>query len=318
MTTSGTATFTQNRNQIINRAARLVGAIASGETPTANTTQDFSDALNAMVKSWQSSGIHLWTISEGVLFPQPNQAQYGLGGTTTDHATTTFTQTTLSAGASSGATSISVASVTGIANGYSIGVVLASGSVFWTTVNGAPSGTTVTLTSGLSGAANSAAVVLAYQTAIDRPLRIVSSRRFNYASLIDTPMNPMLSRLDYRDLPNKLATGTPTQAFYDPQLGTGQLYIWPLLTNATDAVKFTWYRQIQDFNAAANTPDFPQEWINTLTFNLAYTMAPEFGVPTAQYGMIKEQAAMSLDLAMGFDKEPESVMFQVDTYRLGM
>lgn len=317
MTSSGTNTYTQNRDQIIRRAARLVGAIAAGDTPSSALIQDFSDALNAMVKRWSASGLHLWAEQEATLFLQPNQAAYTLGTGTTDHATQTYTATTLSASANSSATSISVTSATGIATTYNIGIVLNGGSIFWTTVNGAPSGTTVTLAAGLTDSATSGNAVYVYQTNMQRPLRVLSARRYNYASAIETSMNPPFSRIDYRDLPNKSATGTPTQFFYDPQIPAGVFYIWPLITAATDAVKFTWMRQLQDFNTASNTPDFPQEWIDTLVFNLALCMSPEFGVPTEQYNKIKEQALAYLDMAVGFDREPESYYFQVDTSRMG-
>lgn len=317
MTTSGTYNYTQNRGQIIRRAARLVGAIAAGETPSASINQDFSDALNAMTKRWQATGLHLWTEQEGILFLQPNQAMYTLGAPTADHATQTYAQTTLTTAANSGASTIVVNSATGIASGYNVGVVLGSGSMFWTTVSGAPSETTVTLASPLTGAANGSAVVVAYQTDIQRPLRVINARRYNFASALDIPMNPALSRQDYRELPNKLATGTPTQFFYDPQIPAGNIYIWPLEVTVVDAIKFTWMRQLQNFDTDANTPDFPQEWIDTLVFNLAFTMAPEFGIPMEQYNMIKEQAALYLDLASGFDREPESYYFQVDTARMG-
>lgn len=317
MTTSGTYVYTQNRGQIIRRAARLVGAISAGETPSASINQDFSDALNAMTKRWQATGLHLWAEQEGILFLQPNQKMYVLGSPTTDHATQVYAQTTTNTVASLGATTISVASIVNIVNGYNLGIVLASGAMFWTTVNGTPSGSTVTLAAPLTGAVNSSAVVVAYQTAIQRPLRIINSRRYNFASGLDIPMNPALSRLDYRELPNKDATGTPTQFFYDPQIPAGNIYIWPTENIVVDAIKFTWMRELQDFATDANTPDFPQEWLDTLIYNLAFSMAPEFGVPQEQYAMIKEQAALYLDLAMGFDREPESIYFQLDTARMG-
>jgi hypothetical protein len=44
-------------------------------------------------------------------------------------------------------------------------------------------------------------------------------------------------------------------------------------------------------------------------WNLAYRMAPEFTIPSKQYEMVKEQAAMTLQNVMGFDREPESYFF---------
>jgi hypothetical protein len=320
MTTSGTSTFTYTRDQIIRAAGRKIGAYAAGEVPDAQTITDFADALNSMVKRWDAKGIHVWTESEGIIFMQPNQVQYALGPGTTDHvampASGSLTQnyyvsTTMTSGAALGATSISVTSTNQISNGDQIGVQLASGSVFWTTVNGAPSGTTVVLTVGLSGAVNAGALVFDYTTPILRPLRVPFARRYNYLSQIDVPLITM-SRLDYRNQPNKLANGPTNQYFYDPQLNTGQFFVWPVPTSTQDAIKFTWYRPIQDFNTAGNTPDLPQEWIDTLIFNLAVVMAPEYDCPPQRYQMLVTQAAQYLDDVTGWDREPESTYFGVN------
>lgn len=314
MTTSGTSTFNYSQSQIIRRALRQVGAFAAGETPDAQSVQDCSDALNAMVKEWNALGIHLWTESEGVLFLQPNQVQYALGPGSSDHATQTnppnFVQVTLTANVAGGATALPVSSIANILANDNIGVTLANGTIYWTTVNGAPSGSTVNLAVGLTSAANNGAIVFDYTTALLRPLRVPAGRRFLASSAIETPMIKM-SRLDYRDLPNKTATGIPTQYFYDPQLNQGIFFVWPAPVDATNLVKFTWYRQIQDFAAQSNTPDLPQEWINAVTWNLAEQMAPEYDVPPPRFQIIQTMAAKSLDRAMGFDHESESVYFGV-------
>lgn len=320
MTTSGTATFNYTRDQIIRAAARKIGAFASGEIPDAQTVTDFADALNAMVKRWDAKGIHIWTESEGIIFMQPGQVQYALGPGTTDHvampSSGSLTQnyyisTTLTNNPNAGSTSIQVTSINQISNGDQIGIQLASGTVFWTTVNGTPSGTTVNLTVGLSGAAQMGGLVFDYTTPVIRPLRVPFARRYNYLSQIDVPLITM-SRLDYRNQPNKYATGPTNQYFYDPQLNTGQFFVWPVPTSTQDAIKFTWYRPIQDFNTSGNTPDLPQEWIDTLIFNLAVVMAPEYDCPPQRYQMLQGQAAMYLDDVTGWDREPESTYFGVN------
>lgn len=314
MTTSGTSTFNFNRDQIIKSAARKIGAIASGETPDAQTVSDFSDQLNTMVKSWASTGIHIWTETEATLFLQPGQVAYSLGSGSSDHCAETYTATTLASAASAGAVSISVSSATGFATTYNIGVVLDSGSIFWTTQNGAAVGTTIPLTGGLSGAAAAGNAVYVYAVNIIRPLRVVSTRRYNFASAIDTQVIPM-SRIDYRNQPNKVASGVPTQTFYDPRGGanaTGVLYVWPAPSDATNAIKLTWWRPLQDFTSAATNPDLPQEWLDALVWALALKMAPEYDCSPQRYEMIKDQAASALDMVMGFDREPESYFFGAD------
>jgi hypothetical protein len=311
MTTSGTTTFNMNCNQIARSSLRKIGAIAAGETPDDQTVQDCIQQLNMLVKSLNATGLHIWTETEATLFLQPNQVSYTLGGTTTDHATESYTATTLSSAAASGATTINVTSATGFGSGYQVGVVVDDGTISWSLQSGAASGTTITLATALTDAASSGANVYVYQTGIVRPLRVVSGRRYNIASAIDTIMLA-LSRIDYRNLPNKTNTGTITQFFYDPKGGAntqGVFSVWPAPPDVTNTVKFTWWRPVQDFDASADTPDLPQEWLDTLVWNLAYKMAPEYDCPPPRYSMLKEQAALSLDLVMGWDREPESYLF---------
>jgi hypothetical protein len=270
--------------------------------------------LNAMVKSLNATGLHIWTEEEATIFLQPSQVSYTIGGTTTDNATGSYTATTLFAGAGSGATSISVTSATGFGASFFVGIVLATGSIFWTTQVGAASGTTITLAAGLTGSANANAAVYVYQTQIGRPLRVVGARRYNIASAIDTMMTP-LSRLDYRDMPNKTSTGVPTQYFYDPRGGAntqGIISLWPAPSDATNAFKMTWWRPIQDFVSPANNPDLPDEWIDALIWNLAYKLWPEFPISQVLMAAIKEQAMISLENVAGWDREPESYLFGFD------
>lgn len=315
MATSGTYTFNPNRDDIIKAALRQCGAITAGETPSAQIVADASDALNAMVKTWQSgpTGFHIWTTTEATLFLQKAQVSYTLSSSSTDHAAESFVETTLAADAASGASTITVASATGLAASQYIGVELDSGSFDWTTISGTPT-TTVTLAATLDSAASSGNRVVAYTTKIVRPLRIIAGRRYNFDSDQDTEMFPV-SRLDYQRLTSKTQSGTPTQFYYDPRGGanaSGLLYIWPAPSNVNDVFKFTWHRPIQDFSAAANTSDLPQEWVEALTFNLAVRLAPEYDVPGEKFAMLRTLAAETLDTVSGADREPESVFFGVD------
>lgn len=322
---SGTYTFGQNRDQIIRRAARLCQAIAAGDIPSAQVTQDFSDALNTMVKRFGTMGIRVWTQFEGIVFLQPNQIDYLIGQSAADHSAMAnpstgvpqWLQTYINLAAAPGAGSVTLQSATGMISGDNIGIQLSTGTVQWTTINGAPVGNVVTLTTPLQQAVTTGALVFSYTPANQsvRPLRVVNCRRLAWNSQtsaggnLETPMSPMLARLDYREFPSKTNVGTPTQAFYDPLgIGTvGRLSIWPAPPDATNAVRFTGQRPIQDFNVAGDTPDFPTEWLDALTFNLAKSMAPEFAVTDEQYNKIITQAQEYLDVAMGWDREPESL-----------
>jgi hypothetical protein len=318
MATSGTSTFTQTRDQIIKSALRKIEAIAAGSTPNATLIQDSADALNAMVKHWGARDIRVWTVAEGVLIPQPSQVRYALATTASDHAMLAddLVTTSLTAAASAGSTALTVDSITDIAASDHLGVLLDDGTVNWTTVNGAPSGSTVTAAVALTGAAASGNTVFAYTNRMVRPLKVVDARRYNLSSGIDTPLSPPMARLDYQALPNKAQAGAINRVFYDAQLSTGYLYLWQPLARVTDLVKFTHHRPIEDFNAAGNTPDLPPEWVLALTFNLAVIMAPEFGkmdyISMGGPVSIAAMAQQYLDEATAFGREDESISFGPD------
>lgn len=64
MPTSGTRTFSLNRDQVIKNALRKVGAIGSGETPDSNQVNDAAELLNVLMKSWNTRGMPLWEVLE--------------------------------------------------------------------------------------------------------------------------------------------------------------------------------------------------------------------------------------------------------------
>jgi hypothetical protein len=311
MTTSGAITFNQNRDQIIKAALRKLAVINASETPGAQLVSDCADQLNMLLKALNATGLHVWTESEATLFLQLGQVSYTIGSGSTDHCAPSYTATTLASAAALSATTISLTSTSGFAASGVVGVVGDDGVIIWTTQSGSPSGSNITLASGLTDSASAGNAVYTYTANIDRPLRVPSARRYNFPSLIDTQMIA-LSRIDYRNLPNKTSTGVPTQFFYDPRGGAnaaGVFYVWPAPAGPSDGIKLTYYRQIQDFSTSANTPDLPQEWLDALVWNLALKMAPEFDCTPNRYAMIKEHAVASLESVMGWDREPESYYF---------
>ena len=313
--TVASSTYSPQRDTIIRRALRQCIAIESGETPGSQEISDANDALNAMVAEWQATGLHIWKETEGVLFTQPNQIKYQFGGTNTDQACTdaNWVQTSVQSSVSVGATALPLTSASGISSGDNIGVMLQTNQLFWTTVNGAPSGNTVTLTAPLPSAVSNGQVVVDYAPAykMTRPLRVVDARRYYLSSAIETPLTRQ-ARLDYRDLPNKTTTGTITTYFYDPQLGAGYAWLWPAPPDSLSAMKFTYMQSIGDFLNASDTPDFPQEWLNALSWNLAEELAPEYGVGPQRMQVIAAKAQKSLGIVQGWDREPESVFLGVN------
>lgn len=322
ITTSGVFTASQTVINLLTAALRIAQIIGEDETPGGAELQNGLDAMSAMCKAWQASGIHVWCEEEAILFLQGNQTRYNIGAGSTDHVTLfdSFIQTALAANALTGATSISLTSIAGITMGDNIGVQLDNGVNFWTTVSGTPSGSSVPLTDALPSQASQGELVFDYTVPLYRPLRVMGARRYNYRSKIDIPMQ-MWARLDYEAQPNKSNTGTPTAFFYDPQTGNGQyLYpvgiwnSWPTPQDYTNGARFTAQRPIQAIGNLANVPDFPDEWNAALKWNLALEIGPEYGCPTEQMQIIGVAAKKWYDMASAWDRESESVCFGVAMY----
>lgn len=307
MATSGSTDFTLRRNEIVQEALELLGQFSVGETISAEDLASSVRSLNMLVKSWQAQGLHLWTKTEGTLFLAKGQQSYNLGASG-DNATESYAQTALTADAASGATSLTVGSITGISDGDYLGVELDDGTLQWTTVSGAPTGGAITAAASLDGAASSGNAVFAYTTKLQRPLRVLSARRHSIDG-DDVPIH-VWSREDYMDLSTKGSEGAPVQVAYSPQLGEGVMYVWPTADDVTDVINFTFTRQLQDFDATDNTPDLPQEWLLALTYNLAVLMAPKFGLPMQDRAWLKREAEQYKAQAEEFDQEWAPVFFQ--------
>ena len=320
LTTGGTYTYQQAAIQIITAALRICQVVGEEETPSGAQLQTGMDALNAMVKGWQASAIHLWCEEECILFPQPGQIQYQIGAGSPDHFTlwSTVNQTTLATTVAGGGTLLPLTSATGINSGDQIGVQLDAGTNFWTTVSGIFGGSNVTIATALPSQASVGEIVFDYATPLVRPLRVMGGRRILYSSKIEVPLIG-LSRLDYQNMPNKYNPGTITQYFFDPQTGQGAysaptalVNLWPNPSDYTFGFRFTAQRPIQEFSTLANVPDFPVEWTAALKWNLAMELGPEYGTPPQFLdATVSPQANKWFGMAQGWDREPEPILFGV-------
>lgn len=61
--TSGLVNYSTSRDTIITRALRIIGAIGQGETPSSTAVTEAAEALNDLVKEWQTDGMPLWALS---------------------------------------------------------------------------------------------------------------------------------------------------------------------------------------------------------------------------------------------------------------
>lgn len=64
---------------LIDRAMRLIGAIASGESPTPQESADALVALNAMISSWQTEKLYVYAFVDTAFTLIPTDSSYTVG-----------------------------------------------------------------------------------------------------------------------------------------------------------------------------------------------------------------------------------------------
>lgn len=153
----------------------------------------------------------------------------------------------------------------------------------------------------------------ALTTIIERPTRVWGIRRLN-SSGYEVPLGPdgkCISRQEYEALPNKTTTGTVVQAYYDPQLVNGMLYVWPCpAAGVTDKLNFTVDRTLQDMINDDVTFDLPQEWAEPLSFMLMERLWWEYPDTAGDYQLLALRATAAKDTILSYDRENADTQFQ--------
>lgn len=307
----------RKETDVVSDALSIIGAIAAGEGADASDYALARRELNRMVAEWQTMGMHLWTRKQGILVYQPDQVKY-VSGVDRIVDSSLFNETVTTADASSGASSITVSSVTGFSATNNIGIKLDDGTVQWTTIFSISS-PTVNLNDNLNGHAASGAHVYVYATSLVKPLRVPSMRRFEYSTGItgsEIEMIP-LSNSDYFALPNKNDSGTPVQYHFNPDISSGAFYMWPAPSSDDTIAKFTYYAQLTETNSTADNVDFPDEWVSALVSNLAVRLQLHFPglVDGTHAALMRARAESSLTAAMDWDQGDESIYFEFSPMR---
>ena len=311
MATSGTVDFQQTAQTIILDAFTDVTSFPTDQAMASADSAFCLRRLNAMVKTWAAQGIHLWKVRDITLFLVAGTSKYAFGGTGSANASDAVTTTSLHADVAFNVNEITptTRSPAYTVGGF-IGIRLDDNTLHWSTINSIASGLlrdTLTLAEGLPSAASAGNTVFSYPTAPQRPQRITEARKA--ASDGNETQMRLMSRSDYMQLADKSSAGTPHSIYYDPQLTTGQVYLYPTPTDDVETVKFTAETVIEDFSALSDNADFPAEWTQALVRNLAYDIAPSYGVTGQVLGELKNRADESLDLVLSYDLEYAPVTF---------
>lgn len=306
MATSGKVNFDQTRNEIIKAALLKCRVTAEGEDETAEMIKTGTRELNAIMKFWQSQGYHLWKTPEAYIFLEKNKDVYKLGDNG-DIASDDVKETSLLYNAYNGMNEIYLKDMPSI-NDF-IGIELSDG-IWWSSVN-AINNDAIELADLLPEDICQCAKVFYFSNKTHRPLKILEAKRVDLNGY-GIPMNN-LEREQFFKLV-KSHGGTPLNYNYVPTNNEGTFSIWPTPERTDQYIKIIYEQSFDIFDTSKDNPDVAQEWIEPLTWELAYRMSANFGLDIQEREWLKIQAKETLEDAKRFDSEVGSFYIQRAQY----
>ncbi len=281
---------------IVSRALKDIGALESGEVPTASAAQDAFDMLNDLVDQWSNEDMMVYNTTE-IIFPiVSGQVQYTIGPTpsTNNFIGAVFT----------GSISGNILTVTGITSG-----AVAQGQTLKGT--GITAGTKIT--QFLTGAGGNVNEVGTYELNITYATPVASTAITGYYQKplfidqayvrVNTQSNgqPVLNGgLDYQvsilalENYNQIGLKTlngpwPKALYYNPNAVSGNVFVWP---NPAQGEMHIFSSTIfSNYTSLYDDIVLPQGYAMALRWNLAERMMPMYGkVSQVQIGMIQAYA----------------------------
>ena len=147
-----------------------------------------------------------------------------------------------------------------------------------------------------------------------KPLKVFQAWNRVSATNVDIPMR-ILTHAEYNSLGNKSTAGNPIQIYYDPRRDNGELHVFPTPTSVeanANILHLVYQAPFEDFDASTDTPDFPQEWYDSIAYGLATRLAPEYGLDPQSRKMLWQEMTIVKQDALNFGLEEGSYYFQVE------
>lgn len=262
---------------LISASLRSIGALASGEVPTAEQTDDAFNMLNDMLGMWSNERLLIPYKTEVVWVTTPNVYQYDIGPGGTIGAVFSGSQVL---------GTLTVLSVT--SGSIAVGQTLSTGGTilsFGTGAGGSGANAVGTYNVSTSQTVITQSINAFYQ----RPLRISSG--FTRLSGLDYQLEARNVE-DYKLIGFKALNGPWAKiAYYQPSIPLGNITLWPNPSSAGEVHLFC-DTILQGFNATSDTVRLPQGYNLGIQRSLAELLMPEYGrVDQTVVAMISSQAA---------------------------
>lgn len=124
-----------------------------------------------------------------------------------------------------------------------------------------------------------------------------------------------VSHDEYIEQPNKSAQGQPSLYYVRRNVTDTSVYLWPTPSVVTtQTVAMSYNRRTQIVTDASEDIDLPQEWIETLTYNLAGRLGDQYGAKGEIYNRVLQRAEYLYDQAKMFERVGVQSMYPDDQY----
>ena len=296
MTTTGTTLFNMDFTEIAEEAWERAGR----EMRSGYDLRTARRSMNLMTIEWQSKGINMWTMEQGIINLTPGLATYALPTDTIDlleHVIRTGSNTA-STQADLTITRISVSTYATIPNKLSqarpiqVWIQRLSGETNPTTavLDGAISSTATTITlSTVVGLANAGFIRL-------------GTEDIYYGYVTGNTLGGV-----FRGQNNTTAAAqTDGTAVFVPQLPA--VTVWPTPDNSTPYQFVYWrLRRVQDAGAGVSTADMNFRFLPCLVAGLAYHIAVKVPELMPRIEMLKMMYNETFEIAAGEDREKAAI-----------
>jgi len=149
----------------------------------------------------------------------------------------------------------------------------------------------------------------------NKPLKLIQAwlRNESVSPNVDLPMN-IISRQEYNILSAKNSQGIANSVFLTPNSTDATLKVW-LSPDTNTATNYKLWIVVQEAISDVNSnvaTDFPNEWMQSLVWNMAAELAMDYGIPDQRMQLIAMQAAKYKEEMEDWDVECNSTFFQPD------
>ncbi len=157
--------------------------------------------------------------------------------------------------------------------------------------------------------------IATYQIGVGRTLNTPFPLKMHQALLLDNTGGTAIEMeihtiYEYNNIKSGASSGQPIQLYYQPLVNFGVITLWPTPDASAvlnKRIEMVYQRPFEDFLTATDTPDFPQEWHQAIIYQLAVTLAPEYGLSLPDRQLLMQEMKMYTEEALGFATDTPSL-----------